>query len=90
MNRLLCLWAIVIPLTGVALPGAAQPANEDPKDIITVHIRKQGYACEKPRTATRDAERSKAGSAVWTLKCETATYRVRLVPDLAAHVERIE
>jgi hypothetical protein len=27
---------------------------------------------------------------VWTLQCESGSYRVRLIPDMAATVERLD
>jgi hypothetical protein len=66
----------------------AQAAEEMSAEIIAVQIRDQGYACDKALSAER--ERSKSDDAVWVLKCENATYRVRLVPDMAAHVERLD
>jgi hypothetical protein len=44
--------------------------------------------CGKALSTKRDGERSDDG--VWILNCENATYRVRLVPDTAAHVERLD
>jgi hypothetical protein len=52
---------------------------ESPKDDIAAQIRAQGYACDQPQSATRDAQASKPN----------ASYRVRLIPDMAAQVERI-
>jgi hypothetical protein len=69
-------------------PLPAQAAEEMPPEIIAAQIRDQGYSCDKPLSAKRDGERS--DDAVWTLKCQNATYRVRLVPDMAAHVERLD
>jgi hypothetical protein len=63
---------------------------ETPKDDIAAQIRAQGYACDQPQSATRDAEASKPDQAVWVLRCEGASYRVRLIPDMAAQVERIQ
>jgi hypothetical protein len=62
---------------------------EDPKDDIAAQIRRQGYTCEQPQSATRDNQASKPDEAVWLLQCEDASYRVRLMPDMAALVERI-
>lgn len=69
---------------------SAKAAEEGAAEIIAVQIRKQGYSCEKALSAERSRESSKPNEAVWTLKCDTATYRVRLVPDLAADVQRLE
>ena len=62
---------------------------ESPKDDIAAQIRAQGYACDQPQSATRYAQASKPDEAVWLLRCEGASYRVRLIPDMAAQVERI-
>ena len=62
---------------------------ESPKDDIAAQIRSQGYACDQPPSATRDAQASKPNEEVWILRCEGASYRVRLIPDMAARVERI-
>jgi hypothetical protein len=67
----------------------AAAEQETPKDIITIQIRKQGFPCDNPQKADRDREASKPDEAVWVLQCGNATYRVRLIPDKAAHVERI-
>jgi hypothetical protein len=70
--------------------GQAQPADDEvPADIIAVQIRKQGYECTNPQSAKRDPERSKPDLPVWILTCENATYRVRLVGNMADHVEKM-
>jgi len=67
---------------------AAEP--DMPAEIIAVQIRAQGYACGAPVAATRDQQASGPDSAVWILRCQNARYRVRLVPDMAAHVTRLD
>ena len=62
---------------------------ESPKDDISAQIRSQGYACDQPQSAMRDVQASKPNEEVWILRCEGASYRVRLIPDMAARVERI-
>jgi len=77
-----------VPLGMIMLQFAvsmAIAAEEMPAEIIAAQIRDQGYACEKAISAKRDGERS--DDAVWILKCQNATYRVRLIPDMAAKVE---
>jgi hypothetical protein len=59
-------------------------------DDVAAQIRSQGYQCDQPVTARRNVELSKADSAVWTLECRNATYRVRLDPDMTAHVVRLK
>ena len=63
---------------------------DSPQDDIAAQIRAQGYTCDQPQGATRDAQASKPDEAVWILRCESGSYRVRLVPDMAAQVERID
>jgi hypothetical protein len=75
--------------SGPTLP-PAHAAEETPAETLAIQIRKQGYPCEKPVSAERDAERSKPDEAVWVLKCGNARYRMRLIPDMAAKVERLE
>ena len=72
------------------IAATAQTDGETPKEIIAAQVRMQGYSCDKPITAESEPQLSKPNEAVWVLKCENAAYRVRLVPDLAASVERIE
>lgn len=65
-------------------------AQETPLGVLADQIRNQGYPCQKPETATRDPQQSKADEPVWILKCDGVAYRVRLVPDQAAKVERVQ
>lgn len=63
--------------------------DEMPAEIIAVQIRKQGYECTNPKSAKRDPKASEADLPVWILTCENATYRVRLVGDMADRVEKL-
>ena len=85
-----CLWqsqvASVALLLGLTVGTAAQ---QDPKDIIAAELRSQGFACDKPKSATRDTSASKPNENVWIVACENATYRTTLVPNMAAQVEVI-
>ena len=65
-------------------------AEEMSAEIIAVQIRDQGYPCDKPLSANRDEKLSTPNEAAWILKCENATYRVRLIPDMAAKVEKLD
>jgi hypothetical protein len=65
-------------------------AQETPIGILADHLRTQGFACKAPESATRDAALSKPDEAVWVLKCDGVSYRIRLVPDQAAKVEKIQ
>ncbi len=64
-------------------------AEEMPAEIIAVQIRDQGYACDKALGAERDEKFSKPGEDAWVLKCGNASYSVKLIPDMAAKVERL-
>jgi hypothetical protein len=64
--------------------------SEAPANIVSDQIRRQGYACDEPRQAERDREASRPNLTVWILTCGNATYRVTLIPDMAARVERLK
>ena len=75
---------------GPRLNPIAQASNEKPAEIIAIKVRKQGHSCDRPLSIESDRERSMPNGRVWILKCGNATYRVRLVPDMAARVERLD
>jgi hypothetical protein len=64
-------------------------ARESPKNVIAAHIRAQGFPCAAPQSAVRQPRASRPNGQVWVLKCKNAIYRVRLVPDMAAKIERL-
>jgi hypothetical protein len=64
--------------------------SEDPKNIIAAQIRDQGYACDNPKSAKRDPSLSQGEDTGWILDCGDATYQVKLVPDMAATVKKID
>lgn len=75
-------------LTVLLCCGAASAqAQETAKDIIAAHVRLQGYPCDAPKSARRDPTASRPDEAAWVLVCESARYRVRLVPHLADIIE---
>ena len=78
------LLAGALAIALLAIPAAAE---EKPAEIIAAHIRTQGYACENALGALRNRKASRPNETVWTLRCSNGTYRVTLVPDMAAHVE---
>ena len=72
------------------LIGMVCSANtQTPADDVAAQVRAQGYRCDQPVTAKRDVKLSKPDSAVWILKCHNVTFRVRLDPDMAAHVKKL-
>jgi hypothetical protein len=58
--------------------------------VLAAQIRSQGFACDEPQNATRDAKLSKPDYDVWVLTCKNATYRIGRYPDLAAKVEKLK
>jgi hypothetical protein len=66
---------------------ARQP--EGAPGIIAAQLQKQGVACTMPRGAVPDPENSRPHEAVWTLRCDEASYRVRLVPHRRARITPI-
>ena len=80
--------AIAIALGGIFDIAAAQ--QDMPPEILAVQLRQQGHRCDAPVTAVRDAGRSKPDEVAWVLKCANASYRMRLVPDMAATIEKLD
>jgi hypothetical protein len=81
-----CSLLLVISGAVGAIPALAQPAATD----IADQVRLQGYPCDAPVTAQRDSQQSRPDEQAWLLTCANATYRVRLVPDMAARVEKLQ
>ena len=80
-------------VAAAAMAGAgvfAASAQEDPTNIVADQIRAQGYKCDSPQSAKRDPQASKPDEEVWILQCESGSYRVRLIPDMAAKVEPLD
>ena len=84
--RIICVVAAVVGLTAVQSVSAQEPT----KDFLAAQIRDQGYRCNTPLSANRDVRRSRPDEAAWVLRCKNATYRLRLVPDMAARVQRLK
>jgi hypothetical protein len=72
-----------------AYVGEAQAQLEMTKEILAVQLRKQGFECASPQSAERDAKDSQPNETVWIVKCENAAYRMRVVPDIAAAIEKL-
>lgn len=60
-----------------------------PATDIAAQVRTQGYSCEGSPSAERINMQSRPDEPLWILTCSNATYRVRLVPDMKAQVERL-
>ena len=85
----------VLPLVLMAIscwllaPPPVRAQQESPGGIIAAQIRMQGFPCDDPTGAEHDKQLSRPNEQVWVLRCANATYRVRLIPDMAARVERL-
>lgn len=85
--RTICAITIQIMIIATVVQGVS--AQEPTKDLLAAQIRDQGYLCSKPLSAMKDLTRSRPDQAVWVLRCKNANYRLRLVPDMAARVQRL-
>ena len=88
-------WAALGAAFVVGANSAAQAAeqtslDETTPDILASQIRDQGFACNKAQNAQMDAKQSKPNETVWILTCEDDTYRVTLIPDMGARVEKLK
>lgn len=80
---------VLLAVLSSCLPVHAQQQTgaETPQAMLAAQIRLQGFACDKPLGATRNAKASRPDHDVWVLRCSNATYRVSRAPDMAAKVE---
>ena len=84
--------AIVQGLTGANYDtrGVVRAEQMPPLEIIADQIRDQGFSCNKALTVQRDPTSSRPDEPVWILKCDNASYRVRLITGMATNVERLD
>ena len=68
--------------------GHISPKIEEPDRTagVAAQLHRQGVACTAPRNAVRDEV---ADEDVWTLRCDEASYKVRLIPHVVARVTPI-
>jgi hypothetical protein len=84
-------WAVAAAFVAGICPAAAQTdtaGDAAAGQLVAVQVRNQGLACAEPVSAKRDPTAD--DDAVWTLTCADASYRVRLVPDQAAKIEKLD
>jgi hypothetical protein len=86
--RAICVISVQILIIATTVQSVS--AQQPTKDLLAAQIRDQGYRCATPLSATKDLKRSRADEAVWVLRCTNASYRLRLVPDMAARVQRLK
>jgi len=79
--------AVFSPSVRAQQATATPVAAETLQSMLAVQIRAQGFNCDKPLRAARDAKRSRPDRGVWVLKCSNAVYRVTRFPDMPAKIE---
>ena len=88
------MWRVAFAILGSVGAGcmalAAGTEDKDTANILAAQLRDQGYACDQPKSAEEDAQASKPDEEVWVVQCENAKYRMRLHPDMAAEVEKLD
>lgn len=90
MIRGLRPFCVACVAAGASLTSAiAQDVNVE-MTVLADQIRSQGYPCSKPVSAERKPAESVQNEPVYVLKCEDATYEIRLIPDQAAMVTKIQ
>ncbi len=93
MKRRSLRWAVAAVIASGIHPALAQTDSGAVDDaaageLVAVQARQQGFACSEPASAKRDPTAD--DDAVWTLTCADAKYRVRLVPDQAAEIQKLD
>ena len=81
---------VCVSIFAVLIGMPCSSRSQTPAGDVAAQVRSQGYACDEPVTAKRDVRLSKPDLAVWVLNCRNAIYRVRLYPNLAAHVVKLK
>jgi hypothetical protein len=82
---------ILVLATIMAAISSSSPVAqaEDVREVIAAQVRIQGHPCNKPLSAERDRAASEPHETVWMLRCDNGTYRVKLIPDMAAEISKI-
>jgi hypothetical protein len=84
--RAICVVAAQLVVAALAQSAFAQ---DTAKGLLAIQARSQGYVCNSPVSAKRDKKLSRPDAAVWILRCEHNSYKMRLTPDMAARVQRL-
>ncbi|MFZ0258550.1 MAG: hypothetical protein WAL36_01035 [Pseudolabrys sp.] len=65
-NRAICL--VTVPFVFVfSMLAQSASAQETAKGLLAIQARAQGYKCDKPISAKRDAKRSQPEQAFWVI-----------------------
>jgi len=82
--------ALTLTAADAGLSPGVQAQDTSAATIIAVQIRKQGFTCRKVKSALRVPGVTRPDLPIWHLRCKNAAYRVQLVPNMAAKVERLD
>ena len=74
----------------VSTNAIADNGLEPPMDLLATQLRDQGFACDHPSKAEMDTSASKPNAVVWIVVCKGVDYRMTVVPNMAAKVEKID
>lgn len=82
---------LIASAAACAISTSANAQDEDvDMTVLADQIRSQGYACSNPTSAERIAAESAPDEPAYVLKCESGTYQIRLIPDQAAVVTKVD
>jgi hypothetical protein len=88
------LRAVTLVLATTVSAAALSPSSvaqvEDIKGVVAAQVRIQGHPCDKPLSAERDRAASEPHETVWILRCDNGVYRVKLIPDMAAEINKLD
>ena len=77
---LLLLAILVLAMLSNGEPFGHVVKAQTATSALAAQIRSQGFACDEPQNATRDAKLSKPDYDVWVLTCKNATYKLADIP----------
>lgn len=89
MRNSIALTAFAIIAGLVSTSAGAESGIEPPMDLLATQLRDQGFACDHPDKADLDAKATRPNETVWVVECKGVRYRMTVVPDLAAKIEKI-
>lgn len=85
LDRLALVTLAAALLWLACLPTEAQEESSQ-LEVIAAEVRRQGFECKNPMSVERIEAGSRPDEPLYLLKCDGASYRVRLIPDRAAEV----
>jgi hypothetical protein len=86
----LIIAAVAAAASSIIPATASYAQSEMPVDVIAAQLRRQGMPCTSPQNAVRERKESAPNATVWLVRCDEGLYRVTLVPNMAARVERVD